>query len=218
MVRAFVTRLPFRVAVALVAAAIADPFVESISNTGIFGGHFHDDNHLGVIPTMFACALLLLELLILRFIDVWRGSAHRSRTLADFARGLTPRSFARDLPYVFAFQLAVVFGMENAEQLAVSGHFVGDATWLGGPIAFSLIAHGLIGACCAFVLGTCMRKIVEAFHASVAGAIRFMWLAIPRAVGSAFDIERRNTQCRRARTLHVRQIGGRAPPLRIAST
>ena len=50
----FISRLPFLLAVAILAAGLGDPVVELVSNTGIVGGNYADDNHLGVVPTLLA--------------------------------------------------------------------------------------------------------------------------------------------------------------------
>src|ERR1700683_3054952 len=95
-------RLFFRIAVALIAVAIADPLVETIANAGWVGGRYHDDNHLGVVPTMLVGAMLVLDLLVLRVLDVWRRSANRPLAAVDVAAGLGTRSLVRDLPFVIA--------------------------------------------------------------------------------------------------------------------
>lgn len=207
------SRLPFLVAAAIIAAAIADPVVESVSNTGIFGGGFADDNHLGVVPTLLVGALLVLNILALRFSEICRRSAAGSGDrLIDIARGFASRSSARDLPCVFVMQLIALFALESAEQFATGGRLLGGTEWLGGPVFFSLTVHALIGAGCTFALGAFMRAIVGAFAAIVRTALRFIWLAISRATGGDFDLDR-NTLFPRAQAPHVRQIGGRAPPL-----
>jgi len=44
------SRLPFLLAVALVAAALGDAFVETVSNSGLVGAGYADDNHASVLP------------------------------------------------------------------------------------------------------------------------------------------------------------------------
>jgi len=201
-------------AVALIAAALADPAVESVSNTGIFGGHYADNNHLGVVPTLLVGVLLVLEIAALRCLDVVRRSTNGSREwLVDVARGISERSPAQDLPYVFGLQLAALFLLESIEQLAVGGQLLGGAAWLGGPILFSLLLHALVGAGCTFALGSFMRALVRTFASFVRTAIRFIWLAIARATGGGFRFGGRQASCLRAQSPHVRQVGGRAPPL-----
>jgi hypothetical protein len=209
----FASRLPFLFAVAFVAAGLGDPAVESVSNTGIFG-HYVDNNHLGVVPTLLAGAVVIAEVLVLRFVEAWRRSTNRSGgSLIDIARNFGSRSVARDFPVIFALQLLSVFAMESGEQLVAGGKLLGGTAWLGGPILFSLIAHAIIGGLCTFALGACMRAIVRAFASLVQTAIRFIWLAIASAASGPFRIDRRATFCARAQAPHVREIGGRAPPL-----
>jgi hypothetical protein len=212
----FCSRLPFLIAAALIAAALADPVVESVSNTGILGGRYADNDHLGVMPTLLVGLLLVLEILALRFLEVLRQSRQAQRSgdaLVDIAGRFATRSAAQDLPYVFAMQLAALFVLESGEQLAAGGKLLGGTAWLGGPVIFSLIVHGLVGTGCTFALGALMRVVVRTFASIVLTAIHFIWLAIEPANDSAFNLPRRDTACPRAQNPHVRQIGGRAPPL-----
>jgi hypothetical protein len=39
---------------------LRDPVVESLSKTGIFG-HYVDNNHLGVVPTLLAGAVVIFR-------------------------------------------------------------------------------------------------------------------------------------------------------------
>jgi hypothetical protein len=213
VVGTFASRFPFLIAAALIAAAIADPVVESISNTGVFGGGYDDNNHLGVVPTLLAGLLLAAEMLVMRFIEIVRRSANRShRSLIDVARGFAARPIARDFPCVFAVQLLALVALESSEQLIAGGELLGGTAWLGGPIVFSLLMHGLIGAGCTLALGVCMRSILQAFASIVLTVIRFTWLAIARTAGSGLDLDRQDTVCWRAQAPHVCRIGGRAPP------
>ncbi len=208
------SRLPFLLAVALIAAAVADPVVESIANTGILGGHFADDNHTSVIPTLLGGLLLVLEIVAVRCIDMLRRAPNRSRVrFADIARGIGTRSTARDLPCLFAMQLAVLFLMESTEQLVVGGTLLGGTAWLGGPVLFSLAMHALIGAGSLFAMQRIVRAVVKALASLVGIAIEFILLA--RNLGESWLTFRRRDEpaCLRAQAPHVRQIGGRAPPL-----
>jgi hypothetical protein len=208
------SRLPFLFAVALIAAAIADPVVESVANSGIFGGHYADDNHTSVIPTLLGGLLLVLEIVAVRCIDMLRRAPNRSRVrFADIARGIGTRSAAHDLPLVFVMQLAVLFLMESTEQLLVGGTLLGGTVWLGGPIVFSLAMHAFIGAGSLFAIQRVVRAVVSAFASLVGIAIEFILLA--RNLGEpVLVLGRRDELGRpRAQAPHVRQIGGRAPPL-----
>jgi hypothetical protein len=211
--RAFLYRLPLLVAVAFIASALADPVVESVSNTGIFGGHYADNNHIGIIPALLVGLVLVLEVLTLRFMDLWRHAANGSRgRRVDDAKDFAAAPVARDIPAVLVMQLAALFLLESAEQVALGGRLLGGTAWLGGPILFSLLTHALIGAGCIFVLGVFMRAMTRTFASIVRSAIRFIWLAIAGTTGE-FNRDRRDTPGPRAQAPHVRQIGGRAPPL-----
>ncbi len=209
-----ISRLPFLFAAAFMAAGFGDPFVESVANTGIFGGHYADSNHLGVAPTLFVGASFVLELLALRFFEIWRRSKNPSRSsFIDIARDIGTCSIARDFPVIFVLQMLTLFALESAEQLLSGGKLLGGMAWLGGPILFSLCAHAIIGGLCTFALGACMRTIIRTFASLVETAVRFIWLAIVRASGGPLRLDRRARLCARAQAPHVREIGGRAPPL-----
>jgi hypothetical protein len=200
-------------AVAFVAAGLGDPVVESVSNTGIFG-HYVDNNHLGVIPTLLAGGVVIAEVLVLRFLETWRRSTDRSRdSLIDIARDFGSRSVARDFPVIFALQLLSLFAMETGEQLVAGGKLLGGTAWLGGPILFSLIAHAIIGGLCTFALDASMRAIVRAFASLIQTAIRFIWVAVARPNAGPFHLDHRAIWFARAQAPHVRDVGGRAPPL-----
>jgi hypothetical protein len=185
-----------------------------VSNSGIFGGGFADNNHLGVVPTLLAGAFLVAEMFALRFIEAWRRSTNSpSDSLIDIARDIGSGSVARDFPVIYLLQLLALFAMESAEQLAAGGKLLGGTAWLGGPILLSLIAHAIFGVLCTFALGACMRAIVRAFASLVQTAVRFIWLAATPASASPFRLDRTATVVARAQAPHVREIGGRAPPL-----
>jgi hypothetical protein len=217
--RAASSRIPFLIAVALVAAAIADPVVESISNTGVFGGHYADDNHTGVIPTLLAGLLLMFEIAAVRCFQSLRssnrskGSNGSNGRLADVAREFSTRSPARDLPSVLALQLAVLFMLESTEQLLVGGKLLGGIVWLGGPICFSLFTHALIGSGCLLLV----RRLIRAMSTALASLVRIAieFISIARILGERGAVHRRRGAPAhlRAQAPHVRQIGGRAPPL-----
>jgi hypothetical protein len=212
--RAAASRFPFLIAVALVAAAIADPLVESISNTGVLGGHYADDNHTGVLPTLLAGVLLILEIAAVRCFQDLRSSGGRSLDpVADVARGFSTRSPAQDLPCVLALQFAILFMLESTEELVFGGKLLGGIAWLGGPICFSLLTHALIGSGCLLLLRRLMRAMSTALVSLVRIAIELILIA--RDLGERGAVLRRRDvpPHLRAQSPHARQIGGRAPPL-----
>ncbi len=66
-------------AVGLIAAALGDPLVETIANTGMLGKGYSDNNHLSVLPALFAGLALVIEVLAFRSLQIYRESAHRRR-------------------------------------------------------------------------------------------------------------------------------------------
>jgi hypothetical protein len=157
---------------------------------------------------------LFLEVVGLRCLEMWRRSAPRSRDwLVDAATIISSRAPARDFPYVLGMQLTALFVMESSEQILLGGKLAGGTAWLGGPVAFSLLTHALIGFGCVLLLQWCMRAIQATFASLVSGAIESFLIARARKAPGAFLWGRGEPHYWRAQAPHVRQIGGRAPPL-----
>ena len=212
------SRLPFWLAVALIAAAIGDPLVETIANAGLFGPGYADNVHSSVVPALIAglsLALLLLGWQCRRFFRYGRDANERP---IDMARRFLARPSRCDIPHVLALQLVALFFMESSEQLFCEGGLLGGTAWLGGPVWFSLLAHALIGAVCTVLIARGMRAIARRCARLVEIAFdRVLW-AFGRESGAVFA--RRDDESTRCRTqvLHVHQVGERAPPLLPALT
>lgn len=207
-------RLPFLLAVALVAAALGNALVETIANSGAVGAGYSDDNHASVLPTLLCGGLAGLELLRRRCLALLRRGdrGRRGDWIVEFARRSAPRVSARDLAAILSVQLVALYLMESAEHLLFGGKLSGGSAWLGGPVAFSLAVHALVGAGCALALAWFGRTMLSglasligyALEALIAELTRDAWCS--RARG-AVDAPRRRVQAPPAR-----QIGDRAPP------
>ena len=139
---------PLRLCAAVLAAAIADPLVESASNAGWFGpGNFTDRSNLDVGP-VFALGIASLVLYF----------ACRARMLA--ARGSFGPVMAF-VPAVFTLQLLTLFGMESTEQLVLHGHLLGPQIWLGGPAPFSLAVHAAVCLAVSLCTARSTRRLAE---------------------------------------------------------
>jgi hypothetical protein len=208
------SRIPFLVAVALLAAAMGDALVESISNTGIFGTRYFDNNHLSIVPTLIAGFVLACEVAAARCAAVYRHACDARRDwLGDAAACIATRDPLQDVPLVFALQLIALFAMESTEQLVFGGRLLGGTVWLGGPILVGLALHALIALACTFLLGWSMRGIAAAFASFVATALAYIAITLSRA-GAATTRRRRDAVTSlRSQSPHARQIGERAPPL-----
>jgi hypothetical protein len=141
----------FCLAAAVTAAAAADPAIERMSDTGLFGpGTFTDHSNLDVLPAL-AAGLILAALVVAGLVRrtlTRRGAA--PAWLRRCARAGSGTSLRTLVPIVFTLQLIVLWSMETLEQIAVAGHPLGGTVWLGGPPAISLSLHGV--ACAAFTL------------------------------------------------------------------
>jgi hypothetical protein len=207
-------RLPSLTAVALVAAALGDPLVESVSNSGLFGRGYHDNNHQSVIPAMVAGGMLVFVILAARCWSIVRSGSplRRGDWLLESASRFSQPSALPDLPVVLAFQLAALFAMESAEQLFFGGELLGGTVWLGGPIAFSLATHALLGTSCTLLFLALMRSIHEAVASLVRRTIETILVLLARS-GARLVVEIRNDAARpHLQAPPARQIGGRAPP------
>jgi hypothetical protein len=210
--------LPFVLATALVAGALGDPLVETISDTGIFGPGYHDTNHLGVVPALICGLVLTLEVVLLRCLQALRGGARRERDwLIAVAERFNSRSPLRDVPYVFVLQLGVVFAIETVEQLLVGGKLEEGTAWLGGPVAFSLTAHVLLAIVVTIVLAYLTREVAKTLASLV--RIAFAWIALPAFRDAAAPLRERCTGAPFGyqHSPHARQIGERAPPHLLAT-
>ena len=212
------SRLPFLIAVALIAAAIGDPLVETISNSGALGHGYSDNNHLSVIPTLIAGASLALLLLFRRCLELLRQPTVHRNWLIEMAREISARSPVADVPYVIVLQFAALFAMENAEQLFFSGTLDGGTVWLGGPIWFSLLVHITLGCICTVLVARGMRAILRRCAAIVGIALEFILDAFAKENTGVFARFQHEVPRRFARNLRARQRGERAPPLLYALT
>jgi hypothetical protein len=205
--------LPFLIAVALLAAALGDAVVESISNTGIFGPRYFDNNHLSIVPTLIAGGVLALEVAAARCAALYgRVLDARRDWLGAAAASIATHPPLRDVPAVFVMQLVALFAMESSEQLIYGGKLLGGTAWLGGPVLFSLALHALLALGCTFLLGWTMRGIAAAFASFVATAIVCDAITLPREGPICARARREAPAFTRTQSPHARQIGERAPP------
>ena len=168
----------FVVAVAAIAAALADLLIEGLSNHGAFGrGAFTDGSNAVNGPVAVLGAIFLLRFLYLR--------ARRALRAGDDApaapgsgRDLTLAALAWRIGAIFAVQIAALWTMETFEQFAVFGHGFGGTVWLGGPTALSLAMHAVV--CVVTVLSA--RALLRALEPRALRLLRAL-LALLGAVG-----------------------------------
>jgi hypothetical protein len=154
-------RIWFCVAAAAIAAAVADPLVEGVSNAGWFGpGSYTDHSSLDVVPTLALGAILVVLYLVLRV----------RRDLLQASDDALHTTVTRLLAPIFGLQLALLASMETLEQIVVAGHSLGRTVWLGGPIWFSLSVHAVV--CIAVSFG--LAKMLHAWASTTVRIIRHM--------------------------------------------
>ena len=189
----------FGLAAALVAASVADPLVEFASNRGLFGaGSFTDHSNQDVLPALGAGLLFGTVYVVLRV----RGM------LA--CRVALPPAVGVLLPYVFAAQIALLYGMETLEQFVVSGHALGGTVWLGGPLPASLAAHAASCVLATFLLGRLTHSLSYKTARIVTRIAAAIGLA-PRSPLVAFVRRSHRADARRRAPL-LGRTGERAPP------
>jgi hypothetical protein len=192
-------RLGFCAAIAVIAAALADPIVEFASNAGCFGaGRFTDRSNVDVAPAIAVGAALLVWYLVAKAHVVLAGRA-------------LPRRIAPLLPIVFGLQMTALWAMETTEQLALYGHVIAPEVWLGGPPAYSLAIHGLICAVVTFIVARSLRRLAVT-------ALRVIELIRATVTRRGCNLEWRPARCLQDRSFKKRapvlcRIGERAPPL-----
>jgi hypothetical protein len=155
-------RWSFLFGVALVAAAVGNACVETVSNAGYFGSGYHDNDHASVVPAIAGGLVLLLQIAVVRVLALLRGTASDGSWFARTASDISHRGPVRDLPVLLGMQFCALYAMEAAEALLASGHVPEGITWLGGPPLFSIVAHVALGSLCAVLFARGMRAVVDA--------------------------------------------------------
>ena len=205
-------RALFCIAVAVTAAAVIDPIVEAMSNSGVFGhGNFTDHSNVDVVWALaVGCSLAVT---VVGF-AAWRLLTNRVYAplwLRESAQELTAPSLLSIIPVVFALQIITLFVMETLEQIIVWGHVLGPTIWLGGPIFASLLFH-LAGSIVATWL---LSRVLSASARTIAGVVRFVLRAFiafsrPRRVLHLNRLEATSQQ--RFIEPIIARLKGRAPP------
>ena len=201
----------FRITVAIAAAAVADPIVEHLSNTGVFGpGRFTDRSNLDVIPALtIASGVAILFVAILARRMLARNS-YPPEWLRRYAFDITADSVRRMLPTIFALQLVALFVMETIEQIVVAGHPFGGTLWLGGPLLVSIAAHFLSCVLSAWALYHGLRWSARAIVRAVRLVLQFLRQLIqaPLLRSRAYGLAPRSKFIEP----YLRALQGRAPP------
>jgi hypothetical protein len=210
-------RLTFLFGVALVAAAIGNACVETVSNSGFLGAGYHDNDHASVVPAIAGGCALLLQIAIVRVLALLRGTATRDADwFARAAMDISHRGPMRDLPFLLSAQFCALYAMEACESLVASGHVPTGTAWLGGPPIYSVVVHVALGVLCAFLFARAMRAVVTTLASVVRHVIRLRIATAPRAA-RASRVPRNSASFAGSQTPNARPFGGRAPPpIRLA--
>ena len=151
-------RLLFCLTVAILAASVADPLLELVSNLGLFGpGHFTDRSNLDVLPALVTCSLFAFALVFIR-----ARATLLSQSLRAARDSIAPSTVLRMLPAIFIAQIAVLYGMETLEQVIVYGHVLAPWLWLGGPAAVSICVHAMFCVFACFTVARAVRALAQA--------------------------------------------------------
>jgi hypothetical protein len=200
-------------AIALIAAALGDPLVETVSNTGIFGRAFIDDNHQSVATVLVAGLVLGLLLLVVRFrFASARASKGSPDWLHEVVSGLSRTSSSRHIAPIFGAQLAVVYVMESCEQLLGPGASVHGLSWLGAPLVVSLPMHFAVCVFCACVIRHATRSILPGFIAAICDVLDRILVEFARDAARSVFVSSIEQLVRHVRLTAAQRIRGRAPP------
>ena len=189
----------FCLAVAVIAAAIADPLVEFGSNLGWFGpGSLTDHSNLDVFPALLA-GIALLALFML----------HKAR--AVLAGRALSRGWATLFPAIFVLQIFTLYVMETIEQLLAFGHVLGPTIWLGAPPTICLAAHAVvcIAVACAIVRS---RRTLAGTTLRVVRLIVAILTFVPQ-ITAPISLRRFGNVCFKEFLPVFCTIGERAPPI-----
>jgi hypothetical protein len=210
----FASRFPFLIAVALISAAIGDALVETLSNNGVFGNGYDDNDHTSVIPVLVAGALLTIVIFAGSCRAMFRRASRlrRGDWVIDATTCFAKRPPSRDIPCVLVMQFAALFAMESIEQISLAGHVSGGAVWLGGPLEFSIAIHFTIGCALTLGLATLVRSLRHTLRALVRDAIDAFVLLTARSADHVSFNGRDRGSVARVEAPHIRELGGRAPP------
>jgi hypothetical protein len=205
------SRWPFLGAVALIAAAVSDLFVEFIANTGAFGRAFYDHDDASILPSMIVAVILAGGVIGGHVRAACRRSRARRDWLAAVADDLAVHSPLRDAAAILGLQFAALFAMETVEALCSGARVAGGLSWLGGPPPVAAAAHVAVGLLCTLAAGWLMRVSVPRFALLVCSAL--VVLCARGLKGAAVFVVRRDAaSCNHAQAACVRRISGRAPP------
>jgi len=203
-------------AVAVAAAAIADPLIEAASNAGWFGpGNYTDHSNLDVLPALCVAALLAGFHLFLRVRNRTQdGSESLSRWLRMSGDALAGQRLYSLLPKIFVAQLVALYCMETFEQVAVVGHPLGGTLWLGGPALVSLALHAIACLAITFIAREAMRCCAHTALRITRFIFRILTSVsrLPRTI----VFRRRSVVAFRAADPMTCPIGERAPPFLVA--
>ena len=116
----------------------------------------------------------------------------------------------RLLPLIFALQLAVLYSMETAEQLVTSGHIMGPAIWLGGPVLLSLAFHA--AGCVLVAFG--LSRLLSALTKRIVDVVRLVlqFVIIRRNLGSECHLPIEPIAISERLEPFIKRLKGRAPP------
>ena len=185
-------------ALAVIAAAIADPILEFASNAGAFGHFtFTDHSNLDVVPALIG-GICLMALYFVK------------KARAVLEAPVSSQNIVAMLPLIFLLQIATLYAMESAEQLVIWGHVAGPVLWLGAPPAISLAFHAAV--CIAVTLWIARSSVTLARTTlRVIRLIRAIAFFAPQPAGCIVRATFAPIGFKRLAPVRCR-IGERAPP------
>jgi hypothetical protein len=206
-------RAGFCLAVALTAAALAGPLMESLADAGAFGaGSFTDGSNLDMLPALCVGTLAAVAFAIGL---ARRLACPRARPPAWLQQAADAGHLALSQALVtFVLQIAALFAMETGEQVLVAGHPLGGWVWLGGPVAISLAVHAAFGVLIAALFSRALHWLAIRI-ACVLRTVQCIVLASAQSPLALIGLGFLELHYPAERAL--RRIRGRAPPRLLLS-
>ncbi len=202
-------RLWFSLAVAVIAAAVADPLLEAVSNAGVFGhGRYTDHSNLDVLPALaVGLAAIAIHVALRIRVHIDGDDGMMSDRLRRWDIALRSRT-ALLLPATFAAQVFALYSMETVEQTVVAGHALGGLIWLGAPSVIALAVHALACVATFFIATAVMHELAWA----TLRVVKIIRAILTRAVDGGIVVPRLRIVVRKQLAPELCTAGERAPP------
>ena len=201
---------------ALCAADLGHGVITMLGASGLVTGTYGSYYHEAVVPALLGaliCATIVAAATFGKALA--RAAGFRGDWLTSFVERIARINLLLLIPLVFSLQLALLFGMESAEQIAAFGRPLGIGAAMGAPLPLALSVHAFaaILLCATTILFA--RALGRAARALTHAATPFIRrLLIKHSAAPSPQRRRLIFRTENARpTPLARRIANRPPPL-----